>query len=385
MKVNRFLWIVGIAGFLIGCIGFSDRFVYGLASHNTGSYVSWGLLVAGYIYFIGLSAGAFLLSSLVYVFKIKKLESIGKFSLFTALVCLVMAMFSIFFDLGHPFRSLLRFFISPNFGSMMGWMIFLYSAYFVLILFELILASNEDFRLGGLTSSKLLAVLGALGIPLAIAFHGGVGSIFAVVKAKPFWYTGLFPIMFIVEALFSGGALITFLTYFFAPNRGSLEHKDLMGFLGRIVLGLLAFYVLLYLADVLVTFYGNIPDHMASYKFIMSGPYAAIFWIGQVLLVVLIPVLLLTFKNKSPFAVALASILIVAGFIAVRLNIVVPAGIVPEFEGLKTAYVDARLKFEYFPSVMEWLFELWVMSVGMILFLAGQKFLPLFRKEQVNG
>jgi molybdopterin-containing oxidoreductase family membrane subunit len=376
---SKILLGLGMVGFFIGSIGLADRLIYGLASHNTGSYVSWGLLVAGYIYFIGLSAGAFLLSSLVYVFKVKKLEIIGKFSLFTALVCLVMAMFSIFFDLGHPFRSLIRFFLTPNFHSMMGWMIYLYSAYFILLLAELIVASNRNFHLGRLSSSKILVLLGSIGIPLAIAFHGGVGSIFAVLISKPYWHTGIFPIMFIIEALLSGGALITFLAYFFAPDRGAAEHRDLITYLGKIILGLLVFYVLLFISESLVVFYGHIPRHIASYEFMMFGLHAPLFWYGQVLLALLIPMALLIFKSKSPSAITLASLSIVLGFIAVRLNIVVPGAIVPAFEGLKTAYVDPRLKFEYLPSLMEWLFELWVLSVGTIIFLWGQSRLPLFR------
>ena len=205
MKSSKLLWILLAIIFLIGSIGFADRLLFGFASHNTGSYVSWGLLVAGYIYFISLSAGAFLLSSLVYVFGVKKLEKIGKLSLLTSIGCFIMAMISIFFDLGHPFRSLLRFFLSPNFDSMMAWMIFLYSAYFVLLVVELFLAFNKHFCIGQLTSPRILRFLGAIGILLTICCIGAEGALFAVVKAKPYWNTGLFPIMFIVEALLSGG------------------------------------------------------------------------------------------------------------------------------------------------------------------------------------
>ncbi len=374
----KVLWVLTIGAFIVGGIGLIERFLRPGMSMNTGSYVSWGLFVSTYIYFIGLSAGAFLLSSLVYVFRIEKLERIGKFSLFTALVCLVMAMFSILFDLGHPFRALLRFLVSPNPSSMMGWMMFLYSAYFLLLLVELIIAFNPGFKLKKLGSKRLLFLVGSFGIPLAIAFHGGVGTIFAVVKAKPFWNTDLFPLMFILEALLSGGALITMLTFFFDPDRGSAEHKDLVKFLGRIVLGILALYILFYLSGILVAMYDKVPGHIESYRFIFSGQYAPFFWIGQVLIVVVIPLLLFTLKGKSALAATVASSLIVLGFVFVRLNIVVPAGIVPEFAGLRTAYIDPYLTYTYFPSLMEWLLELWILSVGMVIFLAGQKLLRLF-------
>ena len=53
-------------------------------------------------------------------------------------------------------------------------------------------------------------ILGILGIPAAIIVHGGVGTIFAVAKARPNWLGGVFPLLFIVSALTSGGALLTF-------------------------------------------------------------------------------------------------------------------------------------------------------------------------------
>ena len=144
------------------------------------------------------------------------------------------------------------------------------------------------------------------------------------------------------------------------------------------MLWLLVVYILLFILEAFVSMYGQIPSHIESYKFIFSGPYDSFFWGGQVLVAVLLPLFILTFKSKSAAAVSFAALLIVLGFIAVRINIVIPAGIVPAFEGMRTAYIDSRLKLEYFPSLMEWLFELWVLSVGMIIFLVGGRLLRLF-------
>ncbi len=298
--------------------------------------------------------------------------------MFTALVSLIMAMLSIFFDLGHPFRALLRFGLSPNFSSMMGWMIFLYSAYFLLLLIEMYFVFMKGRQVNS-SPAKILRIVGVIGIFLAVYAIMTEGALFAVIKAKPFWNTPLFPLMFVLEALLSGGALITVLTFFFDPDRGSAEHKDLVKFLGRIVLGLLCLYVLFFLSEVLVAMYGKIPSHIESYKFIFSGQYAPFFWIGQVFIVVVIPLLIFTFKGKSALAVTIASSLIVLGFVFVKLNLVVPAGIVPEFAGLRTAYTDSHLTFTYFPSLMEWLLELWILSIGMFLFLSGRKLLRLFK------
>ncbi|MEK6614624.1 MAG: oxidoreductase, partial [Bacteroidota bacterium] len=51
---------------LIGLYAVFIRFRDGLIVTNLTQHVPWGFWVGFYIYFIGLSAGAFLLSSLIY-------------------------------------------------------------------------------------------------------------------------------------------------------------------------------------------------------------------------------------------------------------------------------------------------------------------------------
>ena len=195
-------WVWGILA-VLGLIGVWQRPSFGHVLANYGSYVPWGLWVAAYIYFVGLSAGAFLLSSLVYVFKVRILEPIGRLSLVMAVITLFMALLSIWFDIGHMERFWYVF-VRPNFRSMMAWMIWMYTAYFILLVAELVLV----FRAPTPQRNRWLTILGSLGVPLAIAFHGGVGALFAVVGARPYWHTSLFPILFLSGALTSGGALL---------------------------------------------------------------------------------------------------------------------------------------------------------------------------------
>lgn len=404
--VQRLAWIIAIVGFLVGLVGFYQRFSLGHAGANYGSYVPWGLWVAAYIYFIGLSAGAFLLSALVYVFQIKLLKPVGKLALFTALVTLVAAMFSIWLDLGHPERAW-KLIFKTNFGSMMGWMAWLYSAYFVLLVIELWFAMRADLAacagepgLKGalcnfLTFGKkdtsaaaaqkdmdILRVLGTIGVPLAVAFHGGVGALFGVIGARPYWNSGLTPIMFLVGALASGGALLTFVTAVWGPNGDAQSHRKLVSFLGKITLGLLLFDLLLEWAEYSTSLYAAIPSHTESLRLVLFGQYWWVFWIVHLLLGSVIPVLLLLFANKNVWATATAGALIAVTFLSVRLNIVIPALAVEELEGLKHAFSGPGLSFNYFPSTMEWLFFVWTVSLAGLLFLLGYSLLPLVTQQK---
>ncbi|HLF08705.1 MAG TPA: NrfD/PsrC family molybdoenzyme membrane anchor subunit, partial [Dehalococcoidia bacterium] len=86
------LGIVWLAALAVGLVGVSQRLLSGHELANYTSSIPWGLWVAAYVYFVGLSAGSFLLSALIYVFGLKRLEPIGKLALFTALVALIAAL-----------------------------------------------------------------------------------------------------------------------------------------------------------------------------------------------------------------------------------------------------------------------------------------------------
>ncbi|MEE9533144.1 MAG: NrfD/PsrC family molybdoenzyme membrane anchor subunit, partial [Acidimicrobiia bacterium] len=329
---RAFIVVTGIA-LLTGAFGLIVRLTTGHAATSYGSYVPWGLWVSMYIYFIGLSAGAFLLSTLAYVFRVSWMEKIGPLALFAALVSLIAALFSIWFDIGHMGRFY-KIFLSPNFKSMMTWMVWLYTAYFILLVVEFALVIRPDWvRWRGMELAadviardrRVVRILGAVGVPLAVAFHGGVGALFGVVGARPFWNTGLYPIMFLISALASGGALLLFVLAFFwpatDPDRGSIAWR-----LSRLVFGLLLFDALMLFADYSVGLYGAIPAHAQAIGLVLFGPHAWAFWLVQVLIGLVIPVIIMVHPriSRQTAWLGVAGALAAFGFTAVRLNIVIP-------------------------------------------------------------
>lgn len=413
-SIKLLVWLIAVIGFGVGLYGMYFRFTEGHRMADYGSYIPWGLWVAFYIYFIGLSAGSFLLSTLVYVARIEKLEKIGKLALFTAFGCLVAALFSIWLDLGHMFRAG-NVLLHMNLHSMMSWMGILYSSYFGIILIELWFALRVDLietantgKNGSAAFARLLAfgstdtsdearardhaklrVLGTIGVPLAIAFHGGVGCLFGVIQARPHWNTPLMPIAFLIGALASGGALLTAVVYIWGPDKDKLQLNEIMKFLGKIVLALVLFDFLLEISEFLVGLYSVAPAERLPLEAILYGPYWYVFWIVHFLLGVVIPVVILFARavpkgspdKKVGGSIAFACLLVAVTFIAVRFNIVIPAQINPEIPGLQYAFTGPGLKFTYLPTTMEWLVSLCVTSFGMLLFLVGEKLLPIVKDE----
>ncbi|RMG22695.1 MAG: hypothetical protein D6724_09955 [Armatimonadetes bacterium] len=400
--VAAFVWVV-LA--VLGIQGLLGRLLQGHHLANYGSYVTWGLWVAAYIYFIGLSAGAFLLSSLIYVAGMKRFEKIGVLALFVSAITLVMALLSIWFDLGHMGRFY-YIYIRPNFGSMMAWMVWLYTAYFLLVLTELWLAlrpglvrqaGEEGFKgklarllLFGKTSvteqqlaagKRWLKILGGIGVPLAISFHGGVGALFATVVARPYWHTPLYPILFLTGALASGGALLAAVVAFLWPKKDE-EWASIVTGIGRIVLGILLFDLLLEWAEFSIAMWYSVGPEYELMMRVLFGEYWYVFWVFHILLGSLIPIYLFVRKGNNPIAVGVGGLLAAVTFMAVRLNIVVPALVEPQLRGLEWSYRDDRLLFEYLPSWFEWQVVFFVVALGIAIFYVGYRWLPIVRTSE---
>src|SRR6266567_3315109 len=199
-------------------------------------YLLWSVLIVVYPYVTGLVAGAFILASLVRVFKVKALEPIYRFSLLVSFSFLLAAPLPLLFHLGHPERCF-EVMMTPHVSSPMAMFGFVYAWYLMaVLLLELWFDYRRDFvewsrttpgfrgilyRLFtvGVTDisepalkldAKLGHILSIVGIPSAFLLHGYVGFIFGSVKANPWWGNVLMPIIFIMSAMVSGIALCVF-------------------------------------------------------------------------------------------------------------------------------------------------------------------------------
>ena len=196
----------------------------------------WGFLIVLYPYITGLVAGAFIMASLVRVFKVKALEPVYRLSLLTALAFLLCAPLPLLFHLGHPERCY-EIMMTPHLSSPMAIFGFVYAWYLMaVLLLELWFDYRHDFvqwskaatgfkgilyrafTLGVTDESpkaleldtKMGRILSIVGIPSAFLLHGYVGFIFGSIKANPWWGDSLTPVIFILSAIVSGIALCVF-------------------------------------------------------------------------------------------------------------------------------------------------------------------------------
>lgn len=199
--------------------------------------LQWGILIVVYPYITGLVAGAFILASLVGVFKVKEVLPIYRLSMLTALAFLIVAPMPLLAHLGHPVQSY-EIIFTPQLKSAMAMFGFVYAWYLMAVLIlEIWFEYRQDLvkwarkekglkkyihyllTLGSLDLSenalrfdrKAGFTITVIGIPSAFLLHGYVGFIFGSIKANPWWSSVLMPIVFLFSAIVSGIALMMIL------------------------------------------------------------------------------------------------------------------------------------------------------------------------------
>ncbi|UOF92399.1 polysulfide reductase NrfD [Fodinisporobacter ferrooxydans] len=404
-KIEKIWWASLLLVFILGMVSLVKGYLLeGMTSTNLSNVVPWGEWVAFYIYFIGMSAGSFLLSTLVYGFGMHQYERIGRSALLSAIVCMITAITFIFLDIGRPdhiFNSIIYW----NVTSTMAWEIHFYILYIALLVVELYFSMRVDLvRLansptrfakfyGFLTfgyrnisdealqrDRKLLQILGIIGIPLAIfGVHGGTGSIFAVAKARPFLNTGLFPVIFILSALVSGTALS--IAIYVAKNKVLKRPSDvtMVRSLGSLLVMFLSIELALEWYEFLIGWYGVKPEELATISTMAGSSWAWTFWLFQMGLAMFVPLILLFLPKtrKSITWIFVASILTIIGVVGVRFNMVVPMLIVPVMNGLPGG--------NYYPTVSEWITSFGLIAMCFLLYTIGEKLLPIDQYEVVRG
>ncbi|MCS6843275.1 MAG: polysulfide reductase NrfD [Caldilineales bacterium] len=376
MTFKRLVYAVCIVVLLFGVWGVYNRLAHGHQDANYGSYVVWGLWVAMYLFFAGVAAGCFMLATLDLLFRVEIFKGTGRLALWVGLVSLGAGLFQIWLDLGHLDR-IWKVYLQGNPQSVMAQMVWGYTLFGLLMIAALVLATRQP-------DSKALRVLMIVGLPLSLFVSGAVGALLGVQASRPFWHVGLFPVQFPVFSLASGVAAMMAVIGLFGSEEDPNRPKQLWVLaIATVVLAVVKLYFLW--ADYSQSLYGNVPHNVAAVREVLFGRWWWSFWIVQLLLGTIVPVVvLLTPKwRHNPAVVGWMGVLVLIGFAAARSNIVFPALTVPELEALTRAFSDRRLTFEYAPSLMEWAVTLGSTAAAVLAVLIGAKLLHLMPKKEM--
>ncbi len=371
--LKKLTYAFGALALLFGVWGFYDRFVFGHANANYGSYVVWGLWVAMYLFFAGTAAGGFMIATLDLLFGIPVFKGIGKVTLWGSLASLAAALLSIWLDLGHLER-VWKVYLQGNPFSLLFQMVWGYTLFGLLTLVALILEIRKP-------GHRALKIIMAIGLPLSLFISGAVGALLGVNASRPFWHIGLFPVQFPVFSLASGAAMMLVALGLFGP-RDDPHRPQQLWILSLITVVLLVVKLYFIWADYSQSMYGNVPMNVAAIRQVLFGRYWWAFWIAQLLIGSLIPLIFLSqpkLARHNGWA-GWMGLLVLIGYAFARGLIIFPALTVPELSALTSAFSGPHLSFDYFPSLMEWAVTSGTIGIAVLGFLIGSDVLKLFHQ-----
>lgn len=367
--------------------------------------VAWSPAIPQYFFMTGVSAAAFLVSSLTYGFGDRRFAPIAGLSLLVALTVLLAAPLNLIADLGQPGRFYELVF-ATHATAPMSWGVYLLTTYPALILVELLFAfrgalvARADAATGLARTAWRWLALGAtrfgpadrarahvisrklalLGIPWALAVHGYTGYILGVMKARPLWHTALMPIIFLVSAMVSGVAFVILVSSVMARLESG-GRRGLDPALGALLAKLLGGFIV---ADlVLRLFWYSIQwgYGVAAYDAVARHLFVGSFWTAVVVetvlgLLVPLAVALVPALRRRPWALHAAAVLAVVGVWVFRWDTVIGGQLVPKIGAGFYAYAPPGFGGDGIMQVIgNW--ALWV-----FLFLAATSLLPWRQEEE---
>lgn len=356
-------WIVTGIACAAGLVGVVWRFAGGHQAANYGSYVPWGLWVAAYIALVGASAGAFAFAALIFVQRRVDQYRLAILAMLVALGAFAAGMANVWLDLGHPFRAW-KLLVDTSFDSVMGLMAWFYGLYAVVLVVG-VWATRHGTVPGWIERWAPVAFV------FALVFAGAEGAVFGVVGAQPTWESGVTPVLFLVEAGLFGVSLVAAAGALFG-----FVDRTMARWIGITLLGLLAVLVAVEWSEFSTGLSASIPAKEDTLRSILTGDFWWVFWFLHVGLGIVVPAGILLLGRWRPLAVGVAGGVIAAMSIASKLNLVVPALVREDIEGLASAFTGPGLGLDYFPSAMEWLVAIGTVGLAGLVILAGRRLLP---------
>lgn len=270
----------------------------------------WSWLIVLYLFLAGVSAGAFVISGFATYLGLNKYETLAKLSAFVAPFPVIIGLALLLLDLGRPF-AFYRLFTTVQITSPMSIGAWLLTFFVIISLINLFLwlpgwvhrlvklpwNLKNLFRpsrweyLNVNSAYRWKRILSAIGFPIALGVGIYTGILLGAVSARPFWNTPTVAQLFLFSALSSGTAVILLLccvTQYKKDRETFFIEKQLVLSLDIVFIFLEIFIIIPFiLHNSLSTL-----SQAKSLHLILGGQFTGWFWIGVVLVGLIIPLVI---------------------------------------------------------------------------------------------
>jgi molybdopterin-containing oxidoreductase family membrane subunit len=388
MKKIAFSTIEGRSGGYVALLGILGAFILAalgatyFMEHNghwvTGmnNQIVWGTPHVFAVFLIVAASGALNVASISSVFNKTAYKPLARLSGLLSLALLAGGLMVLVLDLGRPDRLIVAM-TYYNFKSIFAWNIILYNGFFVLVAVYLWMMMERRMN-------KYTHAAGMSAFIWRLILTTGTGSIFGFLVARQAYDAALMAPMFIVMSFSFGLAiflLVTMAAYKWTDRPfGDALFRRLKNLLGVFVAGVLYFVMVFHLTNLYAT------EHHGVEAFILrdGGIYTQLFWIGQILIGSLLPLLLFYHPTwgKSRVLVGLGALLVIIGGLVQMYVIIIGGQAYPLYlfpgKEVSSSFSDGIVN-SYAPSLPEVVLGLGGIAIALIIVALAIKvlgFLP---------
>ncbi len=354
------------------------RFVYGIgAVTNLSDQFPWGLWISFDVMSgVALAAGAFVIAATVHIFRIERFEPLVRPAILTGLLGYLLVVAGLVVDLGRPY-NVWRPLVHWQHYSVLWEVGVCVATYTTVLLIEFLPVVLERLNTIKAITKRLPTVLlyrllkkisigfVILGVVLSTLHQSSLGSLWVLLPEKlyPLWYSLYLPVFFWISAVAVGLAMtIVESTLSSKAFQRGLE-IDLLADLAKAASVVLFIYLVARGADLIAR---------GAWPLLFEPNLQAIaFWI-EMGLGVLVPAILFAIKplrHKPGVLLGGALMVVLFGVVLNRLNVGI-VGLWPY-----TGQI-------YFPSWMEIVVTITLVSFGVIAFGLAVRYLPVFPEER---
>jgi Ni/Fe-hydrogenase subunit HybB-like protein len=350
------IWLLGALGMGVAVY----RWMAGLgATTNLSDGRGWGLWISfDMMSGIGLAAGAFTVAAVVYIFNLKKYYPIVRPVILTGFISYILAALTLLVDLGQPER-IWHLIIYWNLHSPLfeiGWCVMAYLTVLALE-FSPVLFEALGWKVPLKAIRRITIPLIIAGITLSTMHQSTLGTMLTILpnRIHPLWYSPLMPLYFYITAIAAGLAMTIFESFHSARAYGFPFEIKILGGLSRIIPYVLGIYLALRVGELIVT---------GEYIYLLQDFWPTVMWFVEILGGVAIPLLIFVDPKTrtNPDALVWAAFFTMGGLILNRVN---------------SALIFFNGSF-YLPSWSELAVTIGLTCLGVIIFDAAVRFLPMF-------
>ncbi|OFX26564.1 MAG: polysulfide reductase [Bacteroidetes bacterium GWA2_31_9] len=397
-----YVWMTFLTISLFVCLyAYYLQLTTGLGVTGLKDYVSWGLYIANFVFFVASSLVGMLISSVLGLSGQKWITPIGRMAEIIALAFAAVAGLVIVSDMGRPER-LAYVFIHGRFQSPILWDVTVVTVYVIISLLLFYIPLIPDLSIAYKNRNdlpkwqknlykilslnwvgndeqvhllhKAIRILLILVVPVALAIHTVTSWLFAVTPRSG-WSSTIFGPYFVTGAFVTGVASVIISMYIFRNIYNLKDYiKDIhFDKIGKLLVLVSLVYLYFNINEFLVPSY-RMPKHEAVHLHsLFTGSHAFMFWFVQ-LVGLVIPIILLLFKPfRKPFPLLIIGILVFIGAWLKRYLIVIPT---QEHPFLPIQYVPENFTF-YVPTITEIAITLGSFVLVLMIISVLSKVFPL--------